>query len=64
MERTRGWRRAQSRKHNGHEAINPQNSKPEKNWKLIYTRADKLHRARQLGMSYPIRTTCELLDQE
>ncbi|UZE24736.1 hypothetical protein LOY67_04785 [Pseudomonas sp. B21-056] len=64
MERTRSWRRAQSRKHNGREAINPQNSKPEKNWKLIYTRADKLHRARQLGMSYPIRTTRQLLDQE
>ncbi|MBC3348498.1 hypothetical protein HU811_17820 [Pseudomonas sp. SWRI196] len=63
MERTRSWGRAQSCK-NGREAISPQNSKPEKNWKLIYTRADKLHRARQLGMSYPIRTTRQLLDQE
>ncbi|SDB60439.1 hypothetical protein [Pseudomonas sp. NFACC13-1] len=64
MERTRCWRRAQSRKHNGREVINPQNSKPEKNWKLIYTHADKLHRARQLGMSYPIGITRQLLDQE
>ncbi|MGX1173110.1 hypothetical protein AB7M32_001835 [Pseudomonas sp. R151218B TE3479] len=30
----------------------------------MYTRADKLHRACQLGMSYPIRTTRQLLDQE
>ncbi|UZE07264.1 hypothetical protein [Pseudomonas corrugata] len=64
MERPRSWRRAQSRKHKGREAINPQISKPEKNWKLTYTRADKLHRARQLGMSYPIRTTRQLLDRE
>ncbi|WP_422777137.1 hypothetical protein ACOXXE_05005 [Pseudomonas mediterranea] len=64
MERTRSWRRAQSRKHNEREAISPQDSKPKKNWKLIYTRADKLHRARQLGMSYPIRTTRQRLDQE
>lgn len=64
MERTRSWRRAQSRKHKGHEAIGPQDFKPEKNWKLMYTRADKLHWARQLGMNYPIRTTRQLLDQE
>ena len=64
MERTPSWRRAQSRKHNGREAISPQDFKPEKNWKLMYTRADKLHRACQLGMSYPIRTTRQLLDQE
>ena len=64
MERTRSWRRAQSRKHGRHEAVRPQEVRPEKNWKLIYTRADKLHRARQLGMSYPIRTTRQLLDQE
>lgn len=30
----------------------------------MYTRADKLVRARQPGMSYPIRTTRQLLDQE
>lgn len=30
----------------------------------MYTRAEKLLRARQLGLSYPIRTTRQLLDQE
>lgn len=30
----------------------------------MYTRADKLFRARQLGMEYPIRTVRQLLDQE
>ncbi|MCQ6257386.1 hypothetical protein MA884_12835 [Pseudomonas sp. Q11] len=64
MERTRSWRRVKSRKHGRHEAVRPQDVRPEKNWKLIYTRADKLQRARQLGMSYPIRTTRQLLDRE
>ena len=63
MERTRAWRRTQARKHGNDKAVDPLKFKPEKNWKLMYTRADKLVRARQLGMSYPIRTTRQLLDQ-
>jgi len=63
MKRTRAWRRTQARKHGSDKAVRPQTFKPEKNWKLMYTRADKLARARQLGMSYPIRTTRQLLDQ-
>ncbi|ALN93753.1 hypothetical protein [Lysobacter gummosus] len=38
--------------------------KPEKNWKLLYTRGCKLIRARQLGFAYPIRSTRQLLDQQ
>jgi hypothetical protein len=64
MERTRAWRRAQARKRGNDKAVRPLKFKPQKNWKLMYTRADKLVRARQLGMSYPIRTTRQLLDQE
>ncbi|WP_327440408.1 hypothetical protein [Pseudomonas donghuensis] len=64
MERTRAWRRSQARKRGKTKAVHPLVFKPEKNWKLLYTRADKLIRARQLGMSYPIRSTRQLLDQE
>ncbi|WP_338524785.1 hypothetical protein NUH87_03775 [Pseudomonas batumici] len=64
MERTRAWRRTQALEHRDDKAVRPLKFKPEKNWKLMYTRADKLVRARQLGMSYPIRTTRQWLDQE
>jgi hypothetical protein len=64
MERTRAWRRTQARKRGNDKAVRPLEFKPQKNWKLMYTRADKLVRARQLGMSYPIRTIRQLLDQE
>lgn len=37
---------------------------PEKNWKLMYQRSQKLHRARQLGMDYPKRTLRQILDNE
>lgn len=63
MERTRAWRRQQSRKSGNGKAADPLKFKPQKNWKLMYTRGDKLIRARQLGMSYPIRSTRQLLDQ-
>ncbi|MFV3372275.1 hypothetical protein ACNFH5_29235 [Pseudomonas sp. NY15435] len=64
MERTRAWRRCQAHKHSPEKAIRLMRFRPEKNWKLMYTRADKLFRARQLGMSYPIRSVRQLLDQE
>lgn len=64
MERTRAWRCSQANKHGSDRAVRPLKIKPEKNWKLMYIRAAKLLRARQLGMSYPIRTTRQLLDQE
>lgn len=63
MERTRAWRRHQARKCGNGKAADPLKFKPQKNWKLMYTRAEKLARARQLGMSYPIRTTRQLLVQ-
>ena len=54
----------QSRKCRGDNTVRPLEFKPEKNWKLMYIRAAKLYRAHQLGMSYPVRTTRQLLDQE
>lgn len=64
MERTRAWRRSQAHRHAPKKAFRPPRPRPEKNWKLLYTRADKLFRARQLGLGYPIRTVRQLLDQE
>ncbi|WLH69600.1 hypothetical protein PSH59_05645 [Pseudomonas sp. FP2309] len=64
MKRTRAWRRMQALKCRGDNTVRPLECKPEKHWKLMYTRAAKLYRAHQLGMSYPIRTTRQLLDQE
>ncbi|UVK86189.1 hypothetical protein LOY52_14985 [Pseudomonas sp. B21-051] len=61
--KNRAWRRHQARKRGNGKTADPLKFKPQKNWKLMYTRADKLARARQLGMSYPIRTTRQLLDQ-
>ena len=37
---------------------------PEKNWKLLYTRSCKLHRAKQLGQEYPSTTLRQKLDNE
>lgn len=36
----------------------------EKNWKHVYTRSAKLHRAKQLGFEYPRVSDIEMLDQE
>lgn len=38
--------------------------KPEKKWKLMYFRKNKLARAKQLGLDYPIKSKRQLLDQE
>lgn len=64
MERTRAWRRHQVRKRGKNQAAQPLVLKPEKNWKFLYRRAEKLKRAHQLGICYPVRTTRQLLDQE
>lgn len=36
----------------------------EKKWRYIYTRSDKLHRAKQLGVEYPRKPAAELLNEE
>jgi len=37
---------------------------PEKKWKLMYTRGEKLRRAKQLGIEYPKKTVLQTLDDE
>jgi predicted protein tyrosine phosphatase len=36
----------------------------EKNWKKVYTRSEKVHRAKQLGFEYPVITQQKLLSKE
>jgi len=64
MERSRAWRRSQAINRGGDRITHAMAFKPEKNWKLLYTRGCKLLRARQLGISYPIRSMRQLLDQQ
>ncbi|AKJ41669.1 hypothetical protein [Pragia fontium] len=59
--RTRAWRLAQNKrnKHRGSSSI--RNDFPrEKNWKMMYTRSDKIVRAAQLGMAYPRVSNAQL----
>ena len=63
-ERSKSWRRfkdkLKSRKGMGTEEA----FKPEKKWKLMYLREEKLARAKQLGFTYPKKSGRQLLDQE
>lgn len=56
------WRRYQNHIHRhkgmGCEAF----YKPEKNWKHLYFRSNKLSRAKQLGFDYPRKSVRQLLD--
>ncbi len=36
----------------------------EKNWKHVYTRSEKLHRAKQLGFKYPRESEADLTSRE
>jgi len=64
MERNRAWRRTQARNCGGDRVAHSTKFKPEKNWKLLYTRGCKLVRARQLGIAYPVRSTRQLLEKQ
>ncbi|WP_228553153.1 hypothetical protein [Pseudoalteromonas sp. PPB1] len=63
--RNKAWRRfkakVKSRKNN--ETTEKQWS-AEKNWKLMYTRSEKLRRAKQLGIEYSKKTVRQTLDSE
>ena len=54
MIRTRAWRRFHKRRcrQEDHKHFD-RDIKPEKNWKLLYLRSEKLKRAFQLGFEYP-----------
>jgi hypothetical protein len=53
MERGRAWRRLQHRMSKGKSETSLEIFKPEKKWKMLYLRSEKLKRAKQLGFEYP-----------
>ena len=62
--RNRAWRRFKDRVNKGKGMGSDQLDKPEKKWKLMYFRKNKLVRAKQLGFDYPVKSQRQLLDQE
>lgn len=63
--RGRAWRRSKTRtKSRKNSAKTEKQWISEKNWKLMYTRSEKLRRARQLRIEYPKRTVRQTLDTE
>lgn len=64
IERDKSWRRLQEKLNNGKGMGTKEEFKPEKKWKLMYLREEKLARARQLGFAYPRKSGRQLLDQE
>lgn len=59
--RTRDWRNAQKRRNKSRDIHKTLlNFRGEKNWKMLYTRSDKLLRAAQLGLEYPRITNQQL----
>jgi hypothetical protein len=63
MERGRAWRRLQHRMSKGKSETSLEIFKPEKKWKMLYLRSEKLKRAKQLGFEYPVKNSRQVLDQ-
>lgn len=63
-ERTRAWRRFKSSINQGNGMGSNHLWKPEKKWKMMYLRSEKLARAKQLGFDYPRRNARQPLDKE
>lgn len=60
INRDRAWRRFQQY-NKGNKSYIENIWKPEKNWKMLYTRSVKIQRARQLGFEYPRKTFNQIL---
>ena len=60
--RTRAWRRHKNRIKKGRGMGSALTWKPEKNWKFLYLRSEKLARAQQLGIEYPRKGMRQMLD--
>ena len=61
--RNRAWRRFKKliKKRNGQGTV--EKWKPEKKWKKLYLRSEKLARAKQLGIEYPRKNSRHLIEQ-
>ena len=64
VERSRAWRRFKNRINHGRGMGSDDLWKPEKKWKHMYLRKEKLARARQLGIHYPRKRGRQFLDKE
>ncbi len=63
--RTRAWRRSKTKAKSRKNSVKREKIwAPEKKWKLMYLRSEKLGRAKQLGTEYPKRTLRQTLDVE
>jgi len=62
-DRSRAWRRHTNQIKNGKGMGTEPGWKPEKNWKRINYRSQKLQRAKQLGFDYPTLSTRQLLEK-
>ncbi|WAJ38475.1 hypothetical protein OU800_04345 [Pseudomonas sp. GOM7] len=64
-ERDRAWRRFKTKmKSKRCGGFQDSKEKPEKGWKLMCIRSEKLMRAKQLGIDYPIKTLNQILGDE
>jgi hypothetical protein len=64
QERSIAWSRFKGHLKSGKGMGSKEIWKPEKNWKMVYLRSEKLRRARQLGFHYPKLNARQLLDKE
>ncbi len=62
-ERNIAWRRVKNHAKSGKGMGTIETFKPEKNWKMLYLRSEKLHRSKQLGFVYPRLNSRQFLDQ-
>ena len=63
--RNKAWRKFKAKvKFKKNSEIREKHWIAEKNWKLMYTRGEKLCRAKQLGIDYPKKTVRQTLDNE
>ncbi len=64
IERSRSWRRFKDRINRNRGMGSDELFKPEKIWKHMYLRKEKLARAKQLGIDYPRKRGRQFLDKE
>ena len=61
--RNRAWRRFKAHVKKGKGQGSDGKWKPEKKWKMLYLRSEKLSRAKQLGIEYPRKNSRHLIEQ-
>jgi hypothetical protein len=62
--RNRAWRRFNNYNKIGKGQASNKIIKPEKKWKMMYTRSEKLVRAKQFGFEYPRKKLVSIIDEK